>query len=263
MVLPFLIPSSLSPAFSMSYGTAADVDAITELYYDSFQADPRNCFWWAPEKEAMIEWMTRRVLRKMGDPSVRHYKVTDRQSGDLVAFTRWDIPQGHEAMFGEWTGDNSDAVDEFQTVIKGEDAANMYQTKEDLPVASSAPVEATTDTIDCPEGSQPELCQGFFDKLGDMSEKHDAKTMLGLSLLCTSTKYQRRGAAKALMLPMLHLADVQGLKVYLEATPHGKPLYERLGFREVDQLTFDLKEITGKSEEVYKITIMVREPMLM
>ena len=62
------------------------------------------------------------------------------------------------------------------------------------------------------------------------------------------------------MLPMLAIADARGLKTYLEATPDGKPVYERYGFREVDELLFDLKELTGKFNETYKISIMVREP---
>ena len=62
------------------------------------------------------------------------------------------------------------------------------------------------------------------------------------------------------MLPMLALADARGLKVYLEATPDGKPVYEKLSFREIDQLTFDLKRLTGTFEDTYKISIMIREP---
>lgn len=89
---------------------------------------------------------------------------------------------------------------------------------------------------------------------------HQLSRNIGLSLLCTSPNYHRRGAAKAMMLPMLALADSRGLKVYLEATPDGKPVYEKLGFREIDDLTFDLKKLTGTLEETYKISIMVREP---
>lgn len=63
------------------------------------------------------------------------------------------------------------------------------------------------------------------------------------------------------MLPILALADAEGLKTYLEATPGGKPVYEKLGFREVDELLFDLKELTGEDfGEVYKLSIMVRDP---
>ncbi|KAI1441681.1 acyl-CoA N-acyltransferase [Annulohypoxylon stygium] len=249
MALPFPMPPSLSPAFSMSHCTAADVDQLADIYYAAFQMDRRNTFWWTEDKEAMSVWMKRRIRKKMADRSTRHFKVTDTESGDMVAFSRWDIPEGHETIFGEWVGDDTDTVDVSHIV-----AANGSAVDSAAGEATAPPV------VDIPEGARPELCLTFFNALKDMSEKQNAKAMLGLSLLCTSPNYHRRGAAKAMMLPMLALADSRGLKVYLEATPDGKPVYEKLGFREIDDLTFDLKKLTGTLEETYKISIMVREP---
>lgn len=172
MALPFQIPKSLAPAFTLSHCTAADTDAIIEVYYEAFLIDPRNTFWWSPDKNAMRKWMDRRIRRKMDDPNVRHFKVTDVQSGDLVAFARWDIPAGHEAAFGEWIG-NKAPVDVSQTVKAGEGEARY------LPL-TSAPAEAIAPpTADYPEGAKPELCKMFFDALKDMSEKQNADTMLG------------------------------------------------------------------------------------
>ncbi|KAI1089322.1 hypothetical protein F5B19DRAFT_381590 [Rostrohypoxylon terebratum] len=249
MALPFLVPSSLSPAFSMSHCTAVDVDQLAEIYYVAFQMDRRNTFWWTEDKNAMLTWMKRRIYKKMADRSTRHFKVTDTESGDVVAFSRWDIPEGHDISFGEWVGDDTGTVDVPRTIAANDSVVN------------SAAGESTASLgVDIPEGARPELCLAFFNALKDMSEKQNAKAMLGLSLLCTSPKYHRRGVAKAMMLPMLAVADACGLKVYLEATPDGKPVYEKLGFREIDHLTFDLKKLTGGSEETYKISIMVREP---
>lgn len=63
------------------------------------------------------------------------------------------------------------------------------------------------------------------------------------------------------MVPMLDLADSHGITTYLEATPAGKPIYERLGFRQVDSLDFDLGELT-KNELAgwYRLSIMTRQP---
>ncbi|KAI1468019.1 acyl-CoA N-acyltransferase [Daldinia caldariorum] len=251
MALPFATPSSLAEGFSISYCTSTDVDIIADIYYDTFATDKRNAFWWPPNKEDMFTWMKVRVLRKMDDRRVRHFKVTDGKSGDVVAFARWDIPEGYEKAFGEWVGDDGSAVEVSQTVKTGENTP-----------ANSAPVEAVDPpTADYPKGSNPELCKVFFDALKVASEKYDADAMLGLSLLCTSPKYYRRGAAKALLEPMLAIADAHGLKSYLEATPNGKRVYEKLGFREVGRLNFDLKELTGEDYgDMYHITVMIREP---
>ncbi|KAI0842437.1 hypothetical protein F5Y06DRAFT_127584 [Hypoxylon sp. FL0890] len=260
MALPFPIPSSLAPAFSMSRCTTADVDEIAEIYYQAFETDPRNGFWWSPDRVAMFAWMKRRILRKMADSSTRHFKVTNSQSGELVAFARWDIPEGYGAAFGEPTGDDATPVDVSQTVTAGEDAGGVLQGDEKVPVTTVLADDITPPKMDIPDGAPPDLCQIFFDALSNMSEKQNAKSMLGLSLLCTSPKFFGKGAAKALMLPMLALADTYDLKTYLEATPGGKPVYEKLGFREVDELTFDLNKLTGKFDDVYKLSIMVREP---
>lgn len=54
------------------------------------------------------------------------------------------------------------------------------------------------------------------------------------------------------------LADAEGRKVHLEATPEGERLYRKLGFQDVEVLTFDLSTWGGK--ETGRNTIMVREP---
>ncbi|KAL7623486.1 hypothetical protein AAE478_007168 [Parahypoxylon ruwenzoriense] len=237
MSLPFPVPLSLPPSLLISHCTTEDINTLTEVYYDAFRTDPRNAFWWPADKKAMIAWMSRRIRRKMSDRHVRHFKVTDRQSGDLVAFARWDVPEGHEEAFGDWIGDDGAAA---TTVVNAPPAAATGENSEtaeqgvDLPVTSGRVEVPTPPAFDYPEGARPELCLRFFNALGAMSEKQNAKAML---------------------------ADAEGLKVYLEATPHGKPVYEKLGFREVDQLTFDLKELINKDDGVYKISIMVREPM--
>ncbi|KAI1344688.1 hypothetical protein F5Y15DRAFT_363145 [Xylariaceae sp. FL0016] len=85
--------------------------------------------------------------------------------------------------------------------------------------------------------------------------------MLGLSLICTAPRYFRQGAAKALILPMLEKADSAGLQTYLEATQAGKIVYEKLGFRAVDELEFDLGKLTHhKFDGMYKLSIMIRDP---
>ncbi|CAG9978421.1 unnamed protein product [Clonostachys byssicola] len=53
-----------------------------------------------------------------------------------------------------------------------------------------------------------------------------------------SPKFQRRGVARQLMNWGIAKADQEALPVYLSATPAGKPLYERLGFRTVGYWTW-------------------------
>jgi hypothetical protein len=60
---------------------------------------------------------------------------------------------------------------------------------------------------------------------------------------------------------MLDIADAEGHRTYLEATRAGKPVYEKLGFREVDALEFNLDELTKDCHGIYRLCIMIREPV--
>ncbi|GAP85894.1 putative gnat family protein [Rosellinia necatrix] len=260
MALPFSPPASLDPAFTISRPTAADIDALARVYFDSFATDPGNTWWWSPDRGAMFEWLHARVLKKMSDRGVRHFQIVDGggdgggSSGgrghELVAFARWDIPKGYEDRFGAWldpVGGNGGGGGGAAAVVETADGAEEPK--------------ATVATAPVPRGADMELCQYFFTKLAGFSKRWNADEMLGLSLLCTSPKYFRRGAAMALLAPMLAIADAAGLRSYLEATPAGRPLYEKLGFRAVETHLFDPAPITGgRVQGGSAITIMIRDP---
>ncbi|KAK6216345.1 hypothetical protein LQW54_003548 [Pestalotiopsis sp. IQ-011] len=258
MALPFAPPASLSPSFVIARCDAGDVDDMCDIYYEAFKEDPGNSHWWSPDRRHMQAWMQRRMVRKLGDAGMRHFKIADAESGAMVAFARWDIPErsGH---FGEWLGQPPVDV----TRIVEEEPEKPKDAEQE--VAASAPVAEPKQQKyadnDVPDGADPFLCQNFFSALTKASEKWYTKDMLGLSLICTSPHHHRRGAAKALIVPMLDLADSHGITTYLEATPAGKPIYERLGFRQVDSLNFDLGELTKNDlAGWYRLSIMTRQP---
>ncbi|RYP77890.1 hypothetical protein DL770_007012 [Monosporascus sp. CRB-9-2] len=260
MALPFPPPASLSPSFIMARPTKADIEAMAEVNLEAFEIDRGNTYWWSPDRAAQLAWMRRRVERKMRDPSVRHFKIVDVASGDLVAWARWNVPEGKEAAFDDARDVSRLPISrEEEEAVAGENKTTA--TMETGPTTAAADATATAPAVtDYPEGADPELCRGFFDALDGMAKKWDAKSMLGLSVLCTSPKYFKRGAAKALLTPMLEIADAEGLRTILEATPTGKPLYEKLGFRKVDVLKFDVSHLTKDTDGIYEITIMIREP---
>lgn len=266
MTLPFTVPPGLlAPGFTMSPITDPnDAGRITDVYYGAFQTDPGNTYWWSADTPAMMEWMIRRNRRKIADPSMRHFKVVD-ESGDMVAFARWDVPKDSLA-FGKWTGGagevNGSVKADVTGLVEGEGEGETA-AEQPLTGGSEAPQVscAASTKLDIPRGADPELCRGFFDGLSRMSDKWMTDDMLGLSLIATSTKYFKRGAAKALIIPMLDIADAQGHRTYLEATPAGKPIYEKFGFQEVDTLEFNLDELTKDYHGVYKLSIMIREPV--
>lgn len=54
------------------------------------------------------------------------------------------------------------------------------------------------------------------------------------------------------------MADREGRKVYIEATPAGHPVYLKLGFRDIDAVAVDLTRWGG--DRVGTNVIMERDP---
>lgn len=67
-----------------------------------------------------------------------------------------------------------------------------------------------------------------------------------LGTLTTHPDYQRKGAGIMMLEWGLKEADRLGLPAYLEASPAGKPLYERYGFENVGEMTMDVRPWGGE-----------------
>lgn len=57
---------------------------------------------------------------------------------------------------------------------------------------------------------------------------------IDLDMLGVHPSYKGKGLGSKLLKWGLERADAEGLEVYLSASPEGKPLYEKFGFRIVD-----------------------------
>jgi ribosomal protein S18 acetylase RimI-like enzyme len=78
-------------------------------------------------------------------------------------------------------------------------------------------------------------------------------------LLATLPEYHRRGLGKQLMDVCLQDADAAQAKAFLIATEAGSVLYRKLGFKEVDGITFDVVPHGGDEKVTW--LCMLREPM--
>lgn len=191
MALPFPPPTALlsSPSFVMARPTSADVESMSNIYYDSFQTDPGNTYWWSRDRASQVAWLNRRVEGRLRDPSMRHFKIIDVDAGnEIVAWARWAVPQGSSKAFGE----GADAVGEERgpdSVAEEETgpttaAADADADAEPPTASAGAPAAAA---VDYPEGADPATCQGFFDAMESISKKWDASNLLS-KLISTSLK---------------------------------------------------------------------------
>ena len=68
------------------------------------------------------------------------------------------------------------------------------------------------------------------------------KAYVYLSFLATRPEHQRRGAGAMQLKWGSEKADELGLPMYLESSPKGRPLYERLGYRKMREVPFDTRK---------------------
>lgn len=102
-----------------------------------------------------------------------------------------------------------------------------------------------------PADGDPALAGIFFGKLADMHEEIMAdRPHWYLELMMTRRVYQGQGAGRMLMGWGVERADGEGVECYLDATPEGKHLYERFGFKEETSLCF--------FNETYRHSFMMR-----
>jgi GNAT superfamily N-acetyltransferase len=85
------------------------------------------------------------------------------------------------------------------------------------------------------------------------------KGYLYMAILCVGPEWQRMGVGKRLLEWGLEKADREGLEVWIEASPAGKGLYEKMGWREVGVLDVDLVKWGGKEGEAERTVSMLRE----
>lgn len=85
-------------------------------------------------------------------------------------------------------------------------------------------------------------------------------SILVLHILATHPEHHRRGAGAMLIAWGLRKADSAQLPAFLEASPMGKPLYERMGFQEKHVETWDLTKYGLEGTDT--TTIMIREALL-
>lgn len=79
-----------------------------------------------------------------------------------------------------------------------------------------------------------------------------------LNQVKTLPAFQRKGAGSLLMEWGVELAKRENLKICLEATGFGLPLYNKFGFKNVGEVHHDVSPFGGPSR--YTHTFMVKEP---
>jgi GNAT superfamily N-acetyltransferase len=107
----------------------------------------------------------------------------------------------------------------------------------------------------------PDTWNPIFQYLNDSRrDTMERRPYYFLSILATHPNHHRKGAGAKLVKWGTDLADEQGIECYLEASIEGRPLYERLGFRVVKEMSFNLRDF-GRPDLGNDVNcIMIRAP---
>lgn len=88
----------------------------------------------------------------------------------------------------------------------------------------------------------------------------DVRPLIVCAALCVHPLHQRRGAGTALMQWGLLEAKKVGLPAYLEASIYGRPLYHRLGFRDIESEEIVIPAESWGGDRTMRYMPMVKDP---
>ncbi|TVY50267.1 hypothetical protein LCER1_G008826 [Lachnellula cervina] len=197
--------------------TLSDAAAITEIYLSAFNNNAISLLAFPRDNPASYNWWYDSIIEEFADPHAHFLCIYD-------------------SLTSTSTSTSSSPPSQPSIIV----AFAKWVDAETPPQSTAMPK--------WPEGGDHAIADRFF---GTLARKH-GEVMGGrrhwyLEALATRPEWQGRGAAGMLMRWGLSRVDEEGTEAYLEASPHGKPVYEHFGFREVDRLVLGLE---GEGEEV-------------
>lgn len=81
-----------------------------------------------------------------------------------------------------------------------------------------------------------------------------------LDLLATLPEYQRRGFGSAILKWGIEKADASQLRIFLEGTPEGVPIYLKYGWKILEEVVMDYTPFGSVGQETF--FLMMRDPIL-
>ncbi|KAF4456408.1 hypothetical protein F53441_1478 [Fusarium austroafricanum] len=199
------------------------LDELIDLANDAFIDDPVMDLMVPgrhehPESARAMWWMTiNEEYGKKGTVMLAARREEDGEQGKFLAFAIWQRV-GSSEVAQCWQGDNWNK----QRARLGTMWANFYY----FVLRQAGPGISLEKAIDA--GAAVERAYKFY-----------PTERWRLSLLAVSPKCQRTGIGKRLLQWGLDRCEEEGVPATLESSIAGRPLYEKMGFREIGSVSFN------------------------
>ncbi|KAH6893146.1 acyl-CoA N-acyltransferase [Thelonectria olida] len=181
----------------------ADVPSLCAVYFSAFADTTIGRRVFPPTSEAAKQFWIESLTKDLENPNFEFLVMTNRPP--------------------------SSSPEEEEEII-----AYAKWVRPGTPVKMPPPVDAW------PQDGNPALAVEFF---GTLAASHkrimEHRPHWYLDLIGVRKEWMGKGAASALMRWGVDRADEDGLPCFLEATPNGRGMYEKYGFRVVEEQEFD------------------------
>ena len=205
----------------------ADFDALITCEWESYET-PHQTFFrlFCPiigsgpnaRAESIRESTSRQLDWHRSDPTSYWQKVTDRETGKIVAGALWKICETNPF-------EQQDTHPEAYWFPEGgqREFVNKALEQFDAPRAKLAP--------------RPQLCMSIFriHLCSLLSRYLKLMSHVVLNIIFTHPDYRREGAGDLILEWGIRKADQMGVEMWLDATVYGVPLYKKHGFEVINE----------------------------
>lgn len=192
----------------------------------------------------------------------RHQKAINIESGEVVGYARWILPPGlAEAKPTAWieaqvTDVSPDQRQQFEAnFVDATNDGQIRHLRRDLVLYRSTSLEEVEKKF-MEDG--PYLCT--LDHCLIWLRRTNPVGKTALDYLSTAPTYQRQGVGTLLLESGLKVADANGLRTYVTASPAGLKLYQSHGFELTQTVSVDYSQYGGTQNTDNHF--MVRQPVV-
>lgn len=240
------------PPFTVTEATLADLESTlvtnnAAFHDNSFRQTlfPQHlAHLTAPDE--LKAWRINYFTKTYGEKNAKCFKAVQHGPDaieQVVGFSVWYPP-----------GPGGDGDSTKESHENDSQDGNSYATSAVIPMSESL----IRPEDDLPACIDSEFLKSHVSDLAIMKKEiwGDDANFWYLASLAVHPDHQRKGIASVLLKRGFEAADHDGLPLYLEAAPAGKPLYDSMGFRKVSELIVPV--LNGGS---YLVTGMKRDPV--